>query len=65
MIFIHKCINNTLYSPVLEANSAEANYAIYVVSMVQREALDGCWCSAQNKNLCSEPPAGTSDKHLI
>lgn len=43
----------------------QANYAIYVVSVVQREALDGCWCSAQNKNLCSEPPAGASDKHLI
>lgn len=43
----------------------QANYAIYVVSVVQREALDGCWCSAQNKNLSSEPPAGASDKHLI
>lgn len=45
--------------------SAEANYAIYAVSMLRRGALDGCWCSAQNTNLCSEPPAGTSDKHLI
>lgn len=45
--------------------SAEANYAIYVVSMERRGALDGRWCSARNKNLCSEPPAGTSDKHLI
>lgn len=64
-IFIPKCFRHTFHSPVRQAGSAEANYTIYVVSMVRREALDGCRCSAQNKTLCSEPPAGSSDKHLI